>query len=567
MGTYPSFAFTPADDAIVIWAAGSLWRVPLAVNKDGERIGNGEPAKILFKATIEKRIAETRISETDLLKEESRDVQRIRVFKELAVDETGSNAVFRAGGKTVHRSFATEDASTHKTGEKLVPVVLQNATYYSPSFVPHMPNLVIHVRWSDIFLSTFEIADLSRGMAFEVSSGLPLGRYDSPVICECEGLNRHIAFIRRGGDYMTGHVMATANPGIYIGTLTLPSPFGMPTATERTFSIKDIRRVSRMTPKRIKFVDGASKLLAHTTRTASVIDISGEPDENGDYPAETLAEGKMSTEFAVTPRMLNSVKSSAHMRTAPAKVGHAAFVDFFQIYVADGTAVDKPLWSKPGLNATRGLARVSLDGGHDLTWSGDGSTLFWFLGTLVLNFRGSRKANLHATCVGPYLHSLKIDQLKHCRSAIQGDPSTFGIDCVRQYVNVTEVHVYHQSESRRLSDDAFDVAHREEKGEVDPSQNHADILVIINATLVTMATGSEANDIVHDGTIIIQGGVIQLVGRGLVVPQGAKVIDAQGGVVVPGFVDVHAHWNGADTVASSWEQLAFLAYGCTTMHK
>lgn len=543
MGTYPSFAFAPADDAIVIWAAGSLWRVPLTVNSDGETVRNGEPTKIRFKATIEKRIAETRISETDLVKEQSRDVQRIRVFKELAVDETGSNVVFRAGGKTKYHSFGTKEAGTE--GD-FVPVVVPNATYYSPSFVPHMPNLVIHTRWSDTFLSTFEIADLSRQLAFEVSSGLPLGRYDNPVICECEGLNRHVAFIRRGGDEMTGHVVATANPGIYVGTLTLPSPFGMPDAAERTFTIKDIRRVSRMTPSRIKFADGASKLIAHTSRTALVIDLSGKPDERGDYPTETLARGRMSVELAVTPRMLDSVKSGAHMRTAPAKIGHAAFVDFFQIYIADGVNADDALWSKPGRNATRGLARVSLDGGHDLAWSGDGSTLFWFL--------------------GPYLHSFKVDQLKHCQAAIQGDPSTFGIDCVRRYVNVTEVHAYHQSESRRLSDDAFDVARQEMKEQVEPTKSRADILVIINATLVTMATGDEARDVVESGTVIIQGGLIQLVGKGLAVPEGAKVIDAQGGLVVPGFVDVHAHWNGADTVASSWEQLAFLAYGCTTMH-
>ncbi|KAG8914111.1 hypothetical protein FRC01_004220 [Tulasnella sp. 417] len=396
------------------------------------------------------------------------------------------------------------------------------------------------------------IRNIWYGLTYDATSiSAPMGTYPSFAFTRaddaiCEGLNRHIAFIRRGGDYMTGHVVATANPGIYVGTLTLPSPFGMPNAAERTFAIKDVRRVSKMTPRKIKFVDGASKLIVHTSQSASVIDISGEPDANGEYPVETLTEGKMSVELAVTPRVLNSVKSGAHMRTVPAKIGHAAFVDFFQVYVADGTAVDKLLWSKPGPNATRGLARVSLDGGHDLTWSGDGTTLFWFL--------------------GPYLHSLKVDQLKHCRSAIQSDPSTFGIDCVRQFVNVTEVHAYHQSESKRLSKDAFDVARREAKGAADQSQSHADILVIINATLVTMATGSESGDIVHDATIIIQGGVIQLVGKGLVAPQGAKVIDAQGGVIVPGFVDVHAHWNGADTVASSWEQLAFLAYGCTTMH-
>ncbi|KAG8981639.1 hypothetical protein FRB90_007111 [Tulasnella sp. 427] len=319
----------------------------------------------------------------------------------------------------------------------------------------------------------------------------------------------------------------------------------MPSTAERTFAIRDIRRVSKMTPTRIKFADGASKLIAHTSRKAVVIDLSAAPDANGEHPKETLVEARMSTELAAAPRLLDGIKSS-HPRSVLAKVDHVAFVDFFQVYVADGVDPDQSLWSKPGKNATRGLARVSLDGGHDLTWSGDGNTLFWFL--------------------GPYLHSLKVDQLKHCRSAIQGDPSTFGIDCVQRYVNVTEIYAHYQSESDRITQDAFKVAQRGGSSTDQPAGTQFDILVIINAIIVTMTTGNERQDMIHGGTIIVQGGVIQLVGQDLAVPQGAKVIDAEGGVVVPGFVDVHAHWNGADTVASSWEQLAFLAYGCTTMH-
>jgi imidazolonepropionase-like amidohydrolase len=40
------------------------------------------------------------------------------------------------------------------------------------------------------------------------------------------------------------------------------------------------------------------------------------------------------------------------------------------------------------------------------------------------------------------------------------------------------------------------------------------------------------------------------------------------GYVIPGFVDVHAHWNGFDNryPAKSFELETFLAYGVTTLH-
>ena len=41
------------------------------------------------------------------------------------------------------------------------------------------------------------------------------------------------------------------------------------------------------------------------------------------------------------------------------------------------------------------------------------------------------------------------------------------------------------------------------------------------------------------------------------------------GYIVPGFIDVHAHWGGFETAfpARSWEMATFLAYGVTTLHK
>jgi hypothetical protein len=58
-----------------------------------------------------------------------------------------------------------------------------------------------------------------------------------------------------------------------------------------------------------------------------------------------------------------------------------AFVDSFHVHLAHGDSLkeDEPVWTKVG-NATKGLARLSVDGGHDVTWSRDGKKVFWFLG-------------------------------------------------------------------------------------------------------------------------------------------------------------------------------------------
>lgn len=63
------------------------------------------------------------------------------------------------------------------------------------------------------------------------------------------------------------------------------------------------------------------------------------------------------------------------------------------------------------------------------------------------------------------------------------------------------------------------------------SQGH-DVLVIYNATLLTMATGDPRKDLIHDGIMISRGGVIETVGSlsDTPIPGGpATAINAQGG--------------------------------------
>ncbi|RDB24015.1 hypothetical protein Hypma_008641 [Hypsizygus marmoreus] len=523
MGTYPSFAFTPSDDAVIIWAAGQIFSVPLSTNAQGEKIGSPHktPTPIRFTAHIEKHLAETRREEFDIKGLETQATQRVHAFKDLRVDDTGDKVVFQAAGVTYLQKVGTKDVTR-------VPTLNQSAPYYSPTLVHGAPHLVLHTRWSDTHFSSFELADFHSGLAHELR-GLPLGRYFSPVLCECSGAQRQIAFVKSGGDLLTGNVVATAATGLYIGEVTLPSA---DLRESQSIEIKNLRFVKSEIDSddrvNLRFLEKNKKLLVQQSDRAFVIDLAAGPDKYGQYPHTTLAKGKMSTELVVSPQLTKEGTEWI--------ADSIAFVDFFHVYLAPGETVggDEELWSKPG-NATKGLARLSLDGGHDVTWSRDGKKLFWFL--------------------GPFLHSLEVSKLDSCSTAIKNDASTFGIACVKNLLEYQEVIVEHSTDIARLKKDA----------------NGHELVVIYNATLLTMATGNEKRDLVHGGILISRGGVIDSVGtlENTLIPGGpATAINAHGGYVVPGFIDVHAHWGGFSDryPATSWEMETFLAYGVTTLH-
>ncbi|KAF5331149.1 hypothetical protein D9619_006058 [Psilocybe cf. subviscida] len=530
MGTYPTFAFTPDDDAVVIWAAGQIYLVPLSKNSHGEKVASStSPRPIPFRARIEKRLAETRRSTTDLVALESQDAQPVTAFRDLRVDQKGHHIVFEAGGLTYWQKVGAKKA--HR-----VPALDEQSPYYSASFVSGT-DFVIHTQWSDSTFSSFELADVKSGKAFAIQ-GLPLGRYFSPVLCECRGTKRTIAFLKNEGTYLTGDILATAQPGLYLADVVLPDGF-----KPQKLQLQNIRFVPSDIDVdgrvNMRFIEKNKKLLVQQTSRAFVIDFEGKTDKLGKYPRATLSEGKMAAEFAVSTRTTNK----GHIET-----DNAAFVDFFNVYFAPGSAARKgdALWSKPG-NATKGLVRVSLDGGHDITWSPNGNKLFWFL--------------------GPYLHSLDVSRLDKCSSAIKNDHLKFGISCVKSLLDFDKVVVEHETDIARLKKEAK-AKHLHE----DIQQKLADSVLVINATILTMESGMSERHVIRDGVLFIRGGIIEYVGG----PRedltkslpGITVIDARGGFVIPGFIDVHAHWNGFSDKypTKSWELETFLAYGVTTAH-
>jgi imidazolonepropionase-like amidohydrolase len=64
---------------------------------------------------------------------------------------------------------------------------------------------------------------------------------------------------------------------------------------------------------------------------------------------------------------------------------------------------------------------------------------------------------------------------------------------------------------------------------------HAETFVIQNATIWTMAKGKIT------GSVVVKDGKIDQVGEKVMVPQGAKIIDAGGQHLIPGIIDAHSH--------------------------
>jgi dihydroorotase len=78
-------------------------------------------------------------------------------------------------------------------------------------------------------------------------------------------------------------------------------------------------------------------------------------------------------------------------------------------------------------------------------------------------------------------------------------------------------------------------------------------LLITHARIAT-----EHSPVLTDGDILIEHGTIQTIGRGLTAPDGARVIDARGRIVMPGMFDAHVHlrepgFESKETIASGTE--------------
>ncbi|CAH0044840.1 unnamed protein product [Clonostachys solani] len=343
-----------------------------------------------------------------------------------------------------------------------------------------------------------------KGMSLLPLEGVPRGRHISPV---SDGT--YIAYVRTGKDYMFGDVEETFGEGVWIGKIQLPSASGSDHA-----KVTDLHRLPD--------VDSGPEttLNIHTLSSRNILLIN-QPDSVIEYDIKT-------SQFERTA----SGKASVEMRAHVEGYSYIVFRDFQHIWLSNGSQKGLPdLWSKPGdLQTPENLIRLSQVGGHDVNLSGDGKLVMWFL--------------------GPTLHYARI---KDILAACQGAPLALRDtgQCAESVIHTSTLNVTYETalshQTRFANDKSF---------------------AIVNATLVSMDHKEE--QLIKNATIVVHRGEIKASGPGvhMDIPTDAEVLNVQGGVVLPGFVDVHGHWGGfiSPYPLQSWEMETFLGYGVTTIH-
>ncbi len=90
-------------------------------------------------------------------------------------------------------------------------------------------------------------------------------------------------------------------------------------------------------------------------------------------------------------------------------------------------------------------------------------------------------------------------------------------------------------------------------------------IAITNARIITM----KGDEVIENGTIVIDQNKIAAIGANVSIPEGARVINASGKTIMPGIIDVHSHLRASSDGVSpqqDWSYYANLAFGVTTSH-
>ncbi|MGP1309002.1 MAG: amidohydrolase family protein [Phycisphaerales bacterium] len=192
-----------------------------------------------------------------------------------------------------------------------------------------------------------------------------------------------------------------------------------------------------------------------------------------------------------------------------------AFIERFNVHVAPFIDTGRSVTVSPG-GSSAPMAKATSKAGEWVQFSGDSKKLHWSL--------------------GPTLYTRAL-----------ADTFTFmaeGGDLPEDAIEETSI--------------GFTAKHDRPNGAI----------VLTGGTIVTM---NDDNEVIEDGAVVIEGNRITQVGKAsdVITPRGAHVVDVDGQVILPGFLDMHAHGpQGTEGIIpeQNWVNQAQLAMGVTTVH-
>ncbi|UXX80451.1 amidohydrolase family protein [Reichenbachiella carrageenanivorans] len=208
------------------------------------------------------------------------------------------------------------------------------------------------------------------------------------------------------------------------------------------------------------------------------------------------------------------VKSKYAQRILPSPDERwVAYSNLYKVYIAAMPLAGKTL-ELDGSSTSVPVAQVAKDAGINLQWSSDSKRLNWTLGN-------------------EYFSNAINDRFLFIDGAPDSIPP---MDSVGVKINL------------QLASD-------KPKGKV----------AFTNARIITM----KGDEVITNGTVIVEENKIIAVGTDVNLPADAKIIDANGKTIMPGLVDVHAHvgqFRHGLSPQQHWQYHTNLAYGVTTTH-
>lgn len=209
MGAYPNYGWSENARRIVIWSQGQIWSIPLRVNHFGERVANGDPKQLGFRAAIDIALGTTRYSTTNITAHQLATHAQETALRGLRSDAKGKAVVFEGAGDNYVMDVSSGDIQ--KIG---APNAVTSC--YAPSFVDETQSLLKSC-WNDVNYTSFHLVNRQDNTTTEVQ-GLPRGRCVSPVT---DG--RINTYIRTGKDYMFGDIDETFGEGVWVANIYLPA--------------------------------------------------------------------------------------------------------------------------------------------------------------------------------------------------------------------------------------------------------------------------------------------------------------------------------------------------------